>query len=102
MVKLVHINPVGGDLYVVREFHPPVGPDQGLPAIPGVPDNTLPDSPPPTPPAGMVVVMVRTADGKWHWATVMAPGPTPLPTPPMATPPVYPSQGLPPTAAPKV
>jgi hypothetical protein len=90
MQKLVHINPVGGDLYVVREFVPPAGhPDQGLPTIPGVPDNSLPTTPPPTPPTGMVVVIVRTADGKWHWAYMPSANvPTPLPEPP-------------PTAAPK-
>jgi hypothetical protein len=63
-------------------------PDNSLPAIPGVPDNTLPTTPPPTPPAGMVVIMIRTADGKWHWAVIPAPSlPTPLPEPPpVATP----------------
>jgi hypothetical protein len=94
--KLVHLTKVGptGDIYVMRPFHLPHTPDNSLPGepghpdntlpqIPGVPDNTLPTTPPPTVPAGMVVVMVRTSDGKWHWAAMPAPNvPTPLPEPP--------------------
>lgn len=89
--KLVHITPVGGDLYVVRPFHHHM-PDQGLPGgpgtpgnelptIPGVPDNTLPTTPPPTVPPGSYLVIYKGADGKWKWAT-SANAPTPLPEPP--------------------
>lgn len=91
--KLVHITLVGGDVYLLRPFHLPTvpgTPDQGLPeppVIPGVPDNTLPTTPPPTVPPGMTLVIVRTADGKWHWATTStAPTPLPEPTPPTAQP----------------
>lgn len=88
--KLVHITSVGGDVYVIRPFHLPASPGQGLPeppAIPGVPDNTLPTTPPPQVAPGQTLVIVRTADGKWHWATVASPPvvlPEPMPTPPMA------------------
>lgn len=61
---------------------PPLHPDQELPAIPGVPDNTLPSTPPPTVPAGMILVIVRGPDGNWGWGTVTS-MPTPLPVPPM-------------------
>jgi hypothetical protein len=69
-----------------RPVRPP-RPDHELPTAPGAPDNTLPSPPPAAP--GMVVVLVRTADGKWHYAMMPAATvPTPLPEPP-------------PTAAPK-
>ena len=107
--------------------HPIFGghPDQGLPggrpphvggrppgSGSGIPDQSLPPVPPPTLLPGYTLVMVRTADGKWHYATV-APGsppprPLPEPIPPGGAPdqglppqPVAPDQGLPPTAAPK-
>jgi hypothetical protein len=118
MIKLVHINKVGGDLYVVREAHLPVDPgfgvggghpDQGLPGspahpdhdlphLPGIPDNSLPTRPPGPVMPGMVLVLARAPDGKWHWAAIPANVPVqPLPEPP----PAMPGQGLPPTAAPK-
>ena len=59
----------------------PARPDNSLPTIPGVPDNSLPVTPPPTVPAGKWLIMVRTPDGKWHWALVDS-MPTPLPEPP--------------------
>jgi hypothetical protein len=47
---------------------------------------------------GMVLVLARAPDGKWHWAAIPANVPVqPLPEPP----PGMPGQGLPPTAAPK-
>jgi hypothetical protein len=87
------LQPVGGNLYVMSEVtghRPDQGlpggghyPDHELPTIPGVPDNTLPTTPPPQVPQDMVLVLVRTADGKWHWATVPAVSPpTTLPEPP--------------------
>jgi len=83
-VKLVHLSSVGGDLYVMRPFHAPEA-GQGLPdGGAGIPDNSLPDYPPPTPPEGMVVVLVRTPDGKWKYAampTAGVPAPLPEPTP---------------------
>lgn len=103
-------------------------PGQGLPVSPGhpshpiapgnpnFPDNALPPVAPPQVMPGYTLVMVRTVDGKWHYATV-APGtpvqPLPEPIPPGGVPdqglpvqpghpdqglpgvPVYPSQGLP-------
>lgn len=97
-VKVVHIDHVGGNVYVVRPVHiAPGHPDQGLPGepgtpdntlptIPGVPDNTLPTTPPPTVPPGSYLVMFKGPDGKWHWAT-SASMPTTLPEPPpVATP----------------
>jgi len=116
MVKLVHINKVGptGDLYVLREFHAPVSPDQGLPGggtypdqglptIPGVPDNTLPTTPPPTVMPGATLVMVRTSDGKWHWAAIPPGQPTPplLPDNTLPGGGAHPDQGLPPGAPPR-
>ena len=91
--------------------------DNALPGAPGSPGNELPANPPPVVPPGTVLVLVRTADGKWHYASSAAP-PTVLPEPPgvgiwpkprppgvdntlPGGAPVYPSQGLPPTAAPK-
>jgi hypothetical protein len=82
----------------------PGHPDHGLPeppTIPGVPDNTLPTTPPPTIPPNMILVIVRSPDGKWTWATVSA-GTPPTPVQPIAPPPAQPDQGGPaPTPAPK-
>ena len=72
----------------------PNHPSQGLPGNPNFPDNSLPSHPPPVVAPGTVVVMVRQADGKWHYAAIQpgSPPPRPLPEPP------YPDQGLPPGA----
>lgn len=72
-------------------------PDQGLPGMGlhpgnrppgsgggGIPDNELPDHPPPTLAPGYTIVMVRSPVGKWEYAFI-APGdppPKPLPSPP--------------------
>src|SRR4029077_14112654 len=97
MPKLVSITPVAGNLYLVAEVsrvdpgfgvgggtdpdygvgHPrPPRPDHELPHLPGLPDNTLPSGPPPHVPAGVILVLVRTAEGLWKWAT-LAPGSPP-------------------------
>jgi len=64
-------------------------PDQGLPGhggIPGVPDNSLPTTPPPQVAPGMALIIVRSSDGKWRWASLPAATvPTPLPVPPPGT-----------------
>jgi hypothetical protein len=77
-----------------RPVHPDQGlpgmgarPDQGLPGgRPGIPNNDLPSNPPPQVAPGQTLVLVRSHDGKWHYAALPAayPVPTPLPTPPMA------------------
>jgi hypothetical protein len=106
---LVYIHQLGGNFATIT----PVGavdpgfgvggmphPGHGLPGmphpghalpphLPGVPDNTLPTTPPPHPTPGTVVVLARDTAGVWHWAAIPANVmPTPLPVPP-------------PTAAPK-
>ena len=102
----------------------PDRPDQGLPgtgAHPGnrppgsggggIPDNELPDNPPPQVAPGHTLVLVRDQQGKWHYATIApgSPPPRPVPNPPehvggrppgQGAPP-RPDQGLPPGAAPK-
>jgi hypothetical protein len=93
-------------------FHPG-HPDHGLPSVPGhpsnrppgsgsggIPDNTLPTVPPPTLLPGWTLALVRSADGKWHYAS-LAPGsapPRPLPEP--LPPGGKPDQGLPPQPTP--
>ena len=61
---------------------PPVHghPDQGLPGS-GLPDNTLPSTPPPTLMPGWTLAMVRTPDGKWHYASLAPSSPPPRPLP---------------------
>jgi len=63
-------------------------PDQGLPGNPNFPDNSLPSTPPPQLLPGYTLVLVRTADMKWHYAAV-SPGTPVQPLPP------HPDQGLP-------
>lgn len=92
-------------------------PDQGLPGHghpgnrppgsgSGIPDNELPDHPPPTLAPGYTIVMVRGPHGKWEYAFIDPgqPPPKPLPPgnvehpgnrPPGSGPPNLPSQGLP-------
>ncbi len=62
----------------------------------GIPDNSLPSTPPPTLLPGYTLVLLRGPDGKWKYAT-LAPGsappkPIPEPIPPGGAP----DQGLPP------
>jgi hypothetical protein len=116
---LAYIRKVGADLYVVLPadgVDPGFGqdggerPDQGLPGgrpphvgnrppgsgPGGIPDNSLPSHPPPTVLPGWTLAMVRSPDGKWHYAT-LAPGsapPKPIPEP--IPPGGIPDQGLPP------
>jgi hypothetical protein len=119
-MKLVHINSVGGDLYVVREHHAAVDPgygmgvgghpDQGLPgqghidnSLPGGaghPDNRPPGNPPAVTEPGAVLVLMRDPMGVWHYATIApgSPPPRPVPVPPPAVGPGnpnLPNQGLP-------
>jgi hypothetical protein len=85
----------------------PGHPDQGLPGRPphvgnrppgsgggGIPDHELPDTPPPQVAPGYTLVMIRDAQGKWHYAA-LAPGSAP----PRPLPPIggggHPDQGLP-------
>lgn len=90
----------------------------------GIPDNELPDTPPPHLLPGYTLVMVRGSDMRWHYAAIDPgqPPPKPLPGPPphvgggpMPNPPggsisnpiapggEYPSTGpVPPTGAPPV
>lgn len=85
-------------------------PDQGLPGGGhisnrppgsgggGIPDNELPDHPPPTLAPGYTIVMVRGPVGKWEYAFI-APGdppPKPLPNPPEHVGGRPPGQGMPP------
>jgi len=117
----------------------PPRPDQGLPgsgAHPGnrppgsggggIPDNELPDTPPPQVAPGATLVMIRGPQGKWVYAAIDPGQPPPKPLPPAGggehpanrppgSSPGHPSgqpvppppsgnrpdQGLPPTAAPK-
>ena len=66
-------------------------PGQGRP---GIPDNELPSTPPPTLLPGYTLVMVRGPDGKWKYAAINpgTPPPRPLPEP---TPPNRPDNSLP-------
>lgn len=85
--------------------------DNSLPGGAGHPDNRPPSQPPMLNP-GEVLVLVRAADGKWHYAS-LAPGsppPRPVPVPPPdhisgrppGVPPVYPSGGpVPPQVTPQ-
>lgn len=113
-MKVAFIKPLGGGLYLIAPvsaghpdhelpglppevgggpvvppgtWPPPGHPDHDLPTIPGVPDNSLPTTPPPTVPPGTYLVIGKGQDGKWKWATVTTPPmvlPEPMPTPPMA------------------
>jgi hypothetical protein len=142
--NLVMLSPVGGGHPDHGLPGSPGHPDQGLPGgplypshgLPGMPphvsnrppgsgnpafpDNTLPSVPPPVVLPGYTVVMIRTADMKWHYA-VVKPGQAPIqplpepippggipdqglpPQPPVATQPPFPGQlpSGPPTAQPK-
>jgi hypothetical protein len=80
-MKLVHINCVGGDLYVVREFQAP-GVDNTLPGNPVFPNNTLPSGPPTTINPGETLVLVRDPEGVWHYAAIAPGSPPPRPVPP--------------------
>lgn len=107
-------HPGGGPIY-----HPG-HPDHGLPSHPahpgnrppgsgggGIPDNSLPSTPPPHVPPGTTLVLVRDPAGVWHYATLPAGTPAPTPVPPTPDqglpggPPPVAGQPLPPTAAPK-
>jgi hypothetical protein len=106
---LARIHNLGGNLAFIQPVNPmdpgfgagagPVDPGYGhgvhphpgheLPHLPGIPDHSLPTTPPPHVAAGMVVVLARDPMGVWHWATIpTSVTPLPLPVPP-------------PTAAPK-
>jgi hypothetical protein len=65
----------------------------------GLPDNTLPSTPPPQVLPGWTLVMVRSADMKWHYATIAPSSPPPRPTPEPIPPGGAPDQGLPPQPA---
>jgi len=92
----------------------------------GIPDNELPDTPPPQVAPGATLVMIRGPQGKWVYAAIDPGQPPPKPLPPAGggehpanrppgSSPGHPSgqpvppppsgnrpdQGLPPTAAPK-
>jgi hypothetical protein len=106
-MKVAYITPLGGGLYLIAPVsmdhidhdlpgmpgahpgHPLPGqpglPGHPLPRPPAFPDNSLPTTPPPMVPPGTTLVLVRTPDGKWHWATTQMP-PTTLPEPPTAQP----------------
>ena len=84
-------------------------PDQGLPGggghpshpihgggRPGIPDNSLPEAPPPQLLPGYTLVMVRGQDGKWKYAAVAPGSPPPRPLPEPIPPGGAPDQGLPP------
>jgi hypothetical protein len=49
-------------------------PDQGLPGQgqgrPGIPSNELPGTPPPTVAPGKILVLIRSAEGKWKYAAL--------------------------------
>jgi hypothetical protein len=106
---LAYLHQLGGNIVMIHPIsgvdpgygipggmpHPGTGlpgmphPGHGLPHLPGIPDNSLPTTPPPHPPSNTILVLARDPAGVWHWATVPATTvPTPLPVPP-------------PTAAPK-
>jgi hypothetical protein len=86
----------------------PGHPDQGLPGRPphvgggpmpgrpGIPDHSLPPTPPPTLLPGWTLAMVRTPDGKWHYASLAPSSPPPRPLPEPIPPGGAPDQGLPP------
>jgi hypothetical protein len=65
----------------------------------GLPDNTLPSTPPPQVLPGWTLVMVRGPDMKWHYATIAPSSPPPRPTPEPIPPGGVPDQGLPPQPA---
>jgi hypothetical protein len=77
--------PEGWPIIPARPWPPmhPDRPDHGLPGSgSGIPDNSLPTTPPPTNlPAGHTLVLVRTADGKWHYAAIEPGQPVPAPLP---------------------
>ena len=62
----------------------------------GIPDNSLPSTPPPVVMPGWTLVLVRTASGKWQYATIAPSSPPPRPTPEPIPPGGVPDQGLPP------
>lgn len=85
----------------------PGHPDQGLPGRPphvgnrppgsgggGIPDNELPDTPPPQVLPGHTLVMIRH-EGKWAYAAIAPGSPPPRPLPPIGGG-GHPDQGLPP------
>lgn len=85
--------------------HPGHHPDQGLPggghisnrppgSGSGIPDNELPDHPPPQLAPGYTIVMVRGPTGKWEYAFIAPGSPPPRPLPP-PTGGNRPDQGLP-------
>jgi collagen type IV alpha len=87
----------------------PGHPDQGLPGRPphvggrppgsgggGIPDNSLPSTPPPTLMPGWTLALVRSPDGKWHYASLAPSSPPPKPLPEPIPPGGAPDQGLPP------
>ncbi len=47
----------------------------------GIPDHDLPDRPPPQVAPGQTLVLVRSPDGKWKYATIDANQPQPKPVP---------------------
>ena len=73
----------------------------------GIPDNELPDHPPPHLMPGYTLVMIRGPHGKWEYAAIQPGSPPPRPLPPQGGGgrpdqglpgqggPNYPSQGLP-------
>ncbi len=64
--------------------HPGGHPGNRPPGSGAIPDNELPDHPPPTLMPGYTIVMVRGPAGKWEYAFI-APGdppPRPMPNPP--------------------
>jgi hypothetical protein len=65
----------------------------------GIPDNTLPSTPPPQVMPGWTLVLVRGPDMKWHYATIAPSSPPPRPTPEPIPPGGAPDQGLPPQPA---
>jgi hypothetical protein len=73
----------------------PGHPDQGLPGGgSGIPDNSLPSTPPPTLLPGYTLVMVRGPAGKWEYAFIAPSDPPPKPLPPLGGG-GHPDQGLP-------
>jgi hypothetical protein len=77
-----------------------VDPGYGV-GVGGIPDNSLPSTPPPTLMPGWTLLLVRGPDGKWKYATLAPSSPPPRPLPEPIPPGGAPDQGLPPTAAPK-
>ena len=59
----------------------------------GIPDNELPDHPPPQLAPGYTIVMVRGPHGKWEYAFIAPGSPPPRPLPPQGG--GRPDQGLP-------